>query len=1077
MLRLLPLALLFAAPALAQPLKVATDKVEAPYSLTASDGTGLELVGLDARAVVDGPLAFTELRLTFKNPQPRTIEGHFKVTMPDDAAISRFAMKIRGQWMEGEVVEKQAARRAYEDALHRRQDPALLEQDSGNSFRARVFPIPANGQKELIISWSHELTKAGEAYRLPLKGLPSIAQLDLTAMTAASKGAGPKSSLGGETSRYQVSKVSKTNFAPDQDWVVFGGAAPAGGDALRADNLAVARFTVQGDNAPEDLAHAVLMFDTSASRAIDFEGRLSSLRALVNGLASIGISRVQVIAFDQFTESVFDGAPKSFGDDALAALRRRGPLGASSLETAVAALENTEGAGRRVIVLTDGMVTAGEADMEKLRARISALGARGIQRVDTLVDTTARDADVLRMLVTTDLPRPGKVVEGRAALAKQLDRLGKRTLGDIQVAIPGAKWTWPTTLKGTQPGDQVVAFAELAAGAPLSVQLTGGHTATINPAVRDGEKPLLERAWVSARIKRLEHMRTQGDADLKGALKHQIIALSTRHRVLSPYTALVVLETENDYRRFNIDRRALANILTVGPTGVDVISRAGKQQAIAAVRRPPPAPPRDARRTARNKDTESFGEGRAGGGAPAGGAPPAAEPALADATGAAEMEESKSDDVAAAPRRERAPQAAPRPMAKKAKRRSRGPRTSAAPVATRTAVAADDDADGDSFGGAERARRVATGRSAGRADPFPAERRPPPPPRTRPLQVAKPTGETRGRKELRKIEKMGKASLTGKMAAIDKDLRAGRAKKALKAAMAWRAEAPTDLLALVALGRAHAQSGNGLDAARAFGSVLDLYPSRADMRRFAGNWLERLGAEGLALAADTYNVAREQRPDHPSIYHQLAMVEMRQGAYAQAMDTVLNGLNARRVGNRFRGVERILQEDAQLIGAAWAKADPSQREAITKRLAAVNLKIDDAESLRFVLTWETDANDVDFHIFDKKFNHAFYSRKALASGGELYADITTGYGPECFTIYAPKAAPYLLKAHYYRKGPMGHGAGKLQVIRHDGKGGFGFEERPFVIMTDGAYVDLGKVTEKTAPIAKSAARPRLQIAK
>ena len=59
---------------------------------------------------------------------------------------------------------------------------------------------------------------------------------------------------------------------------------------------------------------------------------------------------------------------------------------------------------------------------------------------------------------------------------------------------------------------------------------------------------------------------------------------------------------------------------------------------------------------------------------------------------------------------------------------------------------------------------------------------------------------------------------------------------------------------------------------------------------------------------------------------------------------------------------------------------------------------------------------------------------------------------------------------------MGHGAGKLQVIRHDGKGGFGFEERPFVIMTDGAYVDLGKVTQKTAPIAKMA-KARMKIAK
>jgi len=43
------------------------------------------------------------------------------------ASISRFAMKVNGAWQEGEVVEKQAARRAYEDFLHRKQDPALLE--------------------------------------------------------------------------------------------------------------------------------------------------------------------------------------------------------------------------------------------------------------------------------------------------------------------------------------------------------------------------------------------------------------------------------------------------------------------------------------------------------------------------------------------------------------------------------------------------------------------------------------------------------------------------------------------------------------------------------------------------------------------------------------------------------------------------------------------------------------------------------------------------------------------------------------------------------------------------------------
>ena len=42
--------------------------------------------------------------------------------------------------------------------------------------------------------------------------------------------------------------------------------------------------------------------------------------------------------------------------------------------------------------------------------------------------------------------------------------------------------------------------------------------------------------------------------------------------------------------------------------------------------------------------------------------------------------------------------------------------------------------------------------------------------------------------------------------------------------------------------------------------------------------------------------------------------------------------------------------------------------------------------------------------------------------------------------------------------PMGYGMGKLQVVQHDGKGGLKFEDRPFVIMQDDAFVQLGSIT-------------------
>ena len=191
---------------------------------------------------------------------------------------------------------------------------------------------------------------------------------------------------------------------------------------------------------------------------------------------------------------------------------------------------------------------------------------------------------------------------------------------------------------------------------------------------------------------------------------------------------------------------------------------------------------------------------------------------------------------------------------------------------------------------------------------------------------------------------------------------------------------------------------------------------------------------------------------------------MRAGQPEAAFAAAVQGAQQSYPSGRFLGVDRILHEDAGLIGAAWIKKDPAKRKHVMEKLDSLGVALPEGRSLRFVLNWETDANDVDFHIFDAQGNHAFYSAKQLASGGELYADVTTGYGPECFTIPGkPTAYPYKLQAHYYSRGPMGYGMGKLEVIEYDGQGNLTFDERPFVIMTNGAFVDLGTIE---GPLAK-----------
>jgi hypothetical protein len=291
----------------------------------------------------------------------------------------------------------------------------------------------------------------------------------------------------------------------------------------------------------------------------------------------------------------------------------------------------------------------------------------------------------------------------------------------------------------------------------------------------------------------------------------------------------------------------------------------------------------------------------------------------------------------------------------------------------------------------------------------------------------------------------------------------GATDEALAKAAAWRREAPGDVLALVGLGEALERAHDPRTAARAYGSIIDLYPGRADLRRFAGARLERIDRTelpaALDLAVDTYEKAKEDRPDHPSSHRLLAFARARKGDYAGAFSAIEAGVKQTYPQGRFAGVDRILREDAGILAAAWEASDPKRAREIAARAAALSATVDREPSLRFVLSWETDANDVDFHIFDAAGGHAFYGSRSLLSGGELYADVTTGYGPECFGIRGPKEkrrGPYQLQAHYYARGPMGYGMGKLEIVEHDGKGHLTFDERPFVVMVDRAFVDLGE---------------------
>ena len=961
------------APSLTPELRWAppAEQVErAPIALTSPDGTALALRALTVRSVVQEPLAYTELDLVFENAEDRTIEGRFEITLPPGAAISRFAMEIDGQWQEGEVVEKQFARRVYEDFLHRRSDPALLEKKAGNQFSARVFPIPARGRKHIILSYSEELRAGGRPYEVQLAGLAQLESYDAQVTVER----------GGEPLRL---RQSERGFTPGGDLRVplASGARSVG---VRAGDLAITRIQPSFAAQAAPIPGLTVLFDTSASRAPAFAAQVTRLADTLHAVrAAHGDVRVQVLAFDQALFPAYEGPISGFGDAQQAAIVARGALGASNPHAALTELAR-RGPQARVLLVSDGIATAGPTDTVALREAVAALRRAGVQRLDAIVDGGVRDEAVLAELSRAGLPHDGVVIDASLDPARVAERLGKATASGVTVTVPGADWVWPQRLDGLQPGDEVVVYAKLPAGAPVEVRLNGHSTGSAN--LTEVARPLVERAMTQAEITQLtEQEGHTDDPDARAELARRIVRLSTQHRVLSDHTALLVLETEADYARFEIDRTALAKVLVVRDGRLTLIDR----EPVT------PAWIDDARAPIDASDGQADGEDT-----------------LADDLTAP----SEGDAAAAAPSMER--QATSRPAASSEDRPAPAPSMRVMRGATASAR--------------EDSREEPRARASADAPSEQPQKIPP------------------------------AAGWTGRFQDVMALIAAGKPKDARALAERWHREEPGDVLALVALGEALEALGELDEAARAYGALIDLFPSRADMRRMAGERLERLGHAGLPLAVDTYTVAVAQRPDHPASHRLLAFALVKQGEPERAFQAIRAGAERTYPDGRFRGVPQILHEDVGLVAAAWSRAEPLRASEIHRLSDEAAGVWPTGPSLRFVLNWETDANDVDFHIYDAKGGHAYFRQKELPSGGSLYADVTTGYGPECFTISKPATYPYTLQAHYYSRGPMGYGMGKLEVIAHDGDGGLRFDERPFVVMVDSAYVDLGVVQNNDA---------------
>ncbi len=191
--------------------------------IDSKDSANVSLTKLKTEVKVIGNYAVTTMEMEFCNTAPRVLEGELVFPMPEGVTVSRYAIDINGKMREAVPVEKEKGQVVFENIERRNVDPGLLEKVQGNNFRTRIYPIPANGCRRVIIGYEQLLGVKDNysfLYSLPLHFKQPLKQFDFSITVASNYipevGSDCNTHLKfEELNKVFTSSVSEKNYTPD----------------------------------------------------------------------------------------------------------------------------------------------------------------------------------------------------------------------------------------------------------------------------------------------------------------------------------------------------------------------------------------------------------------------------------------------------------------------------------------------------------------------------------------------------------------------------------------------------------------------------------------------------------------------------------------------------------------------------------------------------------------------------------------------------------------------------------------------------------------------------------------------
>lgn len=546
---------------------------------------------LEVNARLDGPVAQVQVTQAFVNTGSRTMQVAFVFPLPYDGAIDRLTLLVDGKELPAKLLSKEEARRRYEEIVRKNQDPALLEWLGSGMFQTSVFPVPPGAERKVMLHYT-QLCRRDQGvtdFLFPLATAKYTTEpIERVAIRVTIESDAAIKSVYSPTHAVDVKRekhratvsYTATKEIPSGDFRLL---ADSNSGKLAAKVLSyrpnskddgyfllLADPQIKADDDDADVRKTVvLVLDRSGSMSGQkIEQAKGAARFLIQNLRKGDL--FNLIAYDDRIES-FRPELQRFDDDTRAAalgfVESIYAGGSTNIDGALtAALGQLTDSSRPsyVLFLTDGLPTAGvtnEAQIvanaeshNRVRARIAAFG------VGYDVNARLLDRLVRANFGRSEYVRPNENIEDR--VSKLFRRMDSPVLTNVKFTFvrdeakssdgAAVNRTYPRDTFDLFAGEQLVIVGRYRKPGAAHVRVDGklgddrkefAFPAELVEKSKDDSFGFIEKLWAARRIGEIID-----DLDLKGKndeLVKELVELSTRHGILTPYTSFLADETVN----------------------------------------------------------------------------------------------------------------------------------------------------------------------------------------------------------------------------------------------------------------------------------------------------------------------------------------------------------------------------------------------------------------------------------------------------------------------------------------------------------------------------------------------------